>query len=82
MYAKYVDQSFFCICFSSRCPSELGLSSSSSLKVEEVEEGAEPEEFTKALGPQDKKAYDCMLQGVSSHSHATSQIISKKKERF
>lgn len=54
---------------SSRCPSELGLSSYSRLEVEEVEEGSEPTEFTKALGPQDKKAYDCMLQGVSSLSH-------------
>ena len=54
---------------SSRCPSELGLSSSSSVKVEEVEEGSEPEEFMKALGPPDKKAYDCMLKGASSHSH-------------
>ncbi len=30
-----------------------------------MEEGSEPTEFTKALGPQDKKAYDCMLQGAS-----------------
>ncbi|TMS22115.1 Supervillin [Larimichthys crocea] len=52
-----------------RCPSELGLSSSSSLKVEEVEEGAEPEEFTKALGPQDKKAYDCMLQDPGKYNY-------------
>ena len=52
---------------SSRCPSELGLSSSSSVKVEEVEEGSEPTEFVKALGPLDKKAYDCMLQGATSH---------------
>lgn len=56
---------------SSRCPPELGLSSTSSVKVEEVEEGSEPAEFQKALGPQDKKAYDCMLQGASSHSHTT-----------
>lgn len=53
---------------SSRCPSELGLSSTSSVEVEEVDEGSEPAEFTKALGMQDKKAYDCMLQGASSHS--------------
>lgn len=51
-----------------RCPSELGLSSSSSsssMKVEVLEEGSESTEFIKALGPQDKKAYDCMLKGVS-----------------
>lgn len=64
----YVDQSFS-VFVSSRCPSELGLSSTSSVKLEEVEEGSEPAEFMKALGPQDKKAYDCMLQGASSHSH-------------
>lgn len=50
-----------------RCPSELGLSSSSSssVKVEVLEEGSESTEFIKALGPQDKKAYDCMLKGAS-----------------
>uniref|UniRef100_A0A8C5GNX2 Supervillin-like n=1 Tax=Gouania willdenowi TaxID=441366 RepID=A0A8C5GNX2_GOUWI len=44
-----------------RCPSELGLSSSSRVRVVEVEEGSEPTEFVKTLGSQDKKAYDCML---------------------
>ncbi len=58
----------FFVFASSRCPSELGLSSTSSLKVEEVEEGSEPEEFVKALGPQDKKAYDCMMQGACTHT--------------
>lgn len=55
------------VCAHSRCPPELGLSSSSSssVKMEVVEEGCEPAEFIKALGPQDKKAYDCMLKGVS-----------------
>lgn len=49
-----------------RCPSELGLSSSSSnVKVEVLEEGSESTDFIKALGPQDKKAYDCMLKGAS-----------------
>lgn len=67
---------------SERRPSELGLSSSSSssVKVEEVEEGAEPSEFVKALGSQDKKAYDCMLQGACStftRFSAASQIISE-----
>lgn len=57
-----------------RCPSELGLtsSSSSSVTVEVVvveEEGSEPAEFTKALGPQDNKAYDCMLQGMCVRHH-------------
>ncbi|CAN9509238.1 unnamed protein product [Ophioblennius macclurei] len=52
-----------------RCPSELGLSKSSSLKVEEVEEGAEPAEFVKALGPQDKKAYDCMLKDPGKYNY-------------
>lgn len=44
-------------------PSELGLNQSSSLKVQVVEEGSEPAEFWAALGPVDRKAYDCMLQG-------------------
>ncbi|XP_041829593.1 supervillin [Melanotaenia boesemani] len=51
-----------------RCPSELGLSSTSKLKVEEVEEGSEPTEFVKALGSQDKKAYDCMLQDPGKYN--------------
>nr|QNQ79867.1 supervillin [Siniperca chuatsi] len=52
-----------------RCPSELGLSSTSSVKVEEVEEGSEPAEFVKALGPQDMKAYDCMLQDPGKYNY-------------
>ncbi|XP_047464606.1 supervillin-like isoform X2 [Mugil cephalus] len=52
-----------------RCPSELGLSSGSSVKVEEVEEGSEPAEFVKALGSQDKKAYDCMLQDPGKYNY-------------
>lgn len=44
-------------------PSELGLSRSSSVKVQVVEEGSEPAEFWSALGPVDRKAYDCMLHG-------------------
>lgn len=48
-------------CYS--CPRELGLNSNSSLKVIEIEEGTEPKEFWDALGKQDRKAYDCMLQG-------------------
>lgn len=45
-----------------RHPPEMGLSNSN-LNVQEVEEGAEPAEFWNAIGPQDRKAYDCMLQG-------------------
>ncbi|CAJ1081059.1 supervillin isoform X1 [Xyrichtys novacula] len=52
-----------------RCPSELGLSKTSSVKVEEVEEGSEPAEFTRALGPTDKKAYDCMLQDPGKYNY-------------
>ncbi|XP_028285966.1 supervillin-like [Parambassis ranga] len=52
-----------------RCPAELGLSSSSRLKVEEVEEGSEPTEFVKALGTQDKKAYDCMLEDPGKYNY-------------
>lgn len=44
-------------------PSELGLNRSSSVKVQVVEEGSEPAEFWSALGPMDRKAYDCMLHG-------------------
>lgn len=52
-----------------RCPSELGLSSTSTVKVEEVEEGAEPSEFVKALGMKEKKAYDCMLQDPGKYNY-------------
>lgn len=48
-------------------PSELGLNQSSSLKVQDVEEGSEPAEFWSALGPVDRKAYDCMLHGSEAH---------------
>lgn len=44
-------------------PSDLGLNQGSPLKVQVVEEGSEPAEFWAALGPADRKAYDCMLQG-------------------
>uniref|UniRef100_A0A8C6SM77 Supervillin d n=1 Tax=Neogobius melanostomus TaxID=47308 RepID=A0A8C6SM77_9GOBI len=47
-------------------PTELGVSS---LKLEEVDEGSEPAEFSKALGPQDKKAYDCMLQDPGKYNY-------------
>ncbi|XP_030649796.1 supervillin [Chanos chanos] len=44
------------------CSPVLGLSSGSPIRVQEVEEGAEPTEFWNAIGPQDRKSYDCMLQ--------------------
>uniref|UniRef100_A0A3P8ZIN7 HP domain-containing protein n=1 Tax=Esox lucius TaxID=8010 RepID=A0A3P8ZIN7_ESOLU len=49
-------------------PSELGLNSNSSLKVEVVEEGTEPAGFWNALGQQDRKAYDCMLQDPGKYN--------------
>ncbi|XP_061083315.1 supervillin isoform X2 [Conger conger] len=50
------------------CPPELGLSSNSSVKIEEVEEGSEPAEFWSALGQQDRKAYDCMLKDPGKYN--------------
>ncbi|CDQ81475.1 unnamed protein product [Oncorhynchus mykiss] len=50
------------------CPPELGLSSDSLSRVQEVEEGAEPVEFWNAIGQQDRKTYDCMLQGTEHTS--------------
>ncbi|KAF7705184.1 supervillin [Silurus meridionalis] len=44
------------------CPPELGLNRNLNLKVQEIEEDSEPQEFWDALGQQDRKAYDCMLQ--------------------
>lgn len=52
-----------------RCPSELGLSITSNVKVEEIDEGAEPAEFSEALGLKDKKAYDCMLQDPGKYNY-------------
>ncbi|XP_072522857.1 supervillin [Salminus brasiliensis] len=53
---------------SQTCPPELGLNSNSSLKVQEVEEGSEPQSFWDALGQQDRKAYDCMLQDPGKYN--------------
>ncbi|XP_052346781.1 supervillin-like isoform X4 [Oncorhynchus keta] len=50
------------------CPPELGLSSESPLRVQEVEEGAEPVEFGNAIGQQDRKAYDCMRQDPGKYN--------------
>ncbi|XP_036408959.1 supervillin-like isoform X1 [Megalops cyprinoides] len=55
-------------CLMQTCPPELGLNSNSSLRVQEVEEGAEPVEFWNALGQQDRKAYDCMLQDPGKYN--------------
>lgn len=53
-----------CACACCSCPPELGFNSNTNLKVQEIEEGREPQEFWDALGQQDRKAYDCMLQGT------------------
>ncbi|XP_041812705.1 supervillin isoform X1 [Chelmon rostratus] len=50
------------------CPPELGLSHSSPVKVQVVEEGSEPADFWTALGPMDRKAYDCMLQDPGKYN--------------
>ncbi|XP_051796976.1 supervillin isoform X2 [Acanthochromis polyacanthus] len=50
------------------CPPELGLSKSSPVKVQVVEEGSEPAEFWTALGQMDRKAYDCMLQDPGKYN--------------
>ncbi|XP_073713197.1 supervillin isoform X3 [Misgurnus anguillicaudatus] len=44
------------------CPPELGVRTGGFVNVQEVEEGKEPAEFWNAIGPQDRKSYDCMLQ--------------------
>ncbi|KAK9977888.1 hypothetical protein ABG768_019672 [Culter alburnus] len=44
------------------CPPELSLRTGSFINVQEMEEGKEPTEFWNAIGPQDRKSYDCMLQ--------------------
>ncbi|XP_017352126.1 supervillin isoform X3 [Ictalurus punctatus] len=48
-------------------PPEMGLSNSS-LNILDVEEGAEPAEFWNAIGPPDRKAYDCMLQDPGKYN--------------
>ncbi|XP_031427263.1 supervillin isoform X3 [Clupea harengus] len=50
------------------CPPELGLSPDVSIRVQELEEGAEPTEFWAAIGQQDRKAYDCMLQDPGKYN--------------
>nr|XP_046271575.1 supervillin isoform X2 [Scatophagus argus] len=50
------------------CPSELGLSHSSPVKVQVVEEGSEPADFWAALDQMDRKAYDCMLQDPGKYN--------------
>ncbi|KAL7860699.1 hypothetical protein AOLI_G00170480 [Acnodon oligacanthus] len=51
-----------------KCPPELGLSSGHSLNIREVEEGEEPAEFWNAVGPRDRKSYDCMLQDPGKYT--------------
>ncbi|XP_053472157.1 supervillin isoform X4 [Ictalurus furcatus] len=48
-------------------PPEMGLSNSSP-NIQDVEEGAEPAEFWNAIGPPDRKAYDCMLQDPGKYN--------------
>ncbi|XP_070704176.1 supervillin [Pempheris klunzingeri] len=49
-------------------PPELGLSPSSPVRVQEVEEGSEPADFWTALGQMDRKAYDCMLHDPGKYN--------------
>ncbi|XP_016122876.1 supervillin-like isoform X2 [Sinocyclocheilus grahami] len=44
------------------CPPELSLRTGRFMNVQEVEDGKEPADFWNAIGPQDRKSYDCMLQ--------------------
>lgn len=50
------------------CPPELGLSKSSPVTVQLVEEGSEQADFWTALGQMDRKAYDCMLQDPGKYN--------------
>ncbi|XP_062859265.1 supervillin isoform X2 [Trichomycterus rosablanca] len=50
------------------CLPELGLNSNSSLKVQEMEEGSETQEFWDALGEKDRKTYDCMLEDPGKYN--------------
>ncbi|XP_061159546.1 supervillin isoform X3 [Syngnathus typhle] len=54
-------------CLARGCPEELGLSKSSLVKIQAVEEGSEPADFWAALGGMDRKAYDCMLQNPGKY---------------
>ncbi|XP_023654454.1 supervillin isoform X1 [Paramormyrops kingsleyae] len=51
-----------------KCPTELELNSNSEIKVQEMEEGAEPAAFWNALGQRNRKAYDCMLQDPGKYN--------------
>uniref|UniRef100_A0A673JXK0 Supervillin c n=1 Tax=Sinocyclocheilus rhinocerous TaxID=307959 RepID=A0A673JXK0_9TELE len=44
------------------CPPEQSLRAGRFMNVQEVEEGKEPADFWNAIGPEDRKSYDCMLQ--------------------
>ncbi|XP_066498667.1 supervillin isoform X2 [Hoplias malabaricus] len=50
------------------CPPEMGLNRGHNLSIIEVEEGAEPVEFWNAIGPQNRKSYDCMLQDPGKYT--------------
>uniref|UniRef100_A0A4W5QNB6 Gelsolin-like domain-containing protein n=1 Tax=Hucho hucho TaxID=62062 RepID=A0A4W5QNB6_9TELE len=50
-----------------QCPLEAGLHSSSKVTITECDEGSEPTGFWDAVGRKDRKAYDCMLQGIKSN---------------
>ncbi|XP_029015453.1 supervillin isoform X3 [Betta splendens] len=49
-------------------PPELGLGADQPVEVEAVEEGSEPAGFWAALGPMDRKAYDCMLHDPGKYN--------------
>ncbi|XP_060704952.1 supervillin isoform X7 [Hemiscyllium ocellatum] len=51
-----------------RPPQELGLWNRMDVTVREIEEGSEPPEFWHALGQQDRKVYDCMLQDPGKYN--------------
>ncbi|XP_060795764.1 supervillin isoform X2 [Neoarius graeffei] len=55
-------------CLTHTCSPELGLNSNTNLKVQEIEEGTEPQSFWDALGQQDRKSYDCMLQDPGKYN--------------
>ncbi|XP_068192614.1 supervillin [Antennarius striatus] len=58
------------------CPAALGFSRSDpvGVRVQVVEEGAEPADFWAALGSMDRKAYDCMLQDPGQY-HFTPRLF-------
>uniref|UniRef100_UPI00398F1294 supervillin-like isoform X4 n=1 Tax=Pristiophorus japonicus TaxID=55135 RepID=UPI00398F1294 len=51
-----------------RPPQELGLWTGTDVTVRELEEGSEVPEFWHALGQEDRKVYDCMLQDPGKYN--------------